>query len=460
MAGPAMAVALPLLLVAGCAILALAIASDDLVVGTGMALLYSNAGAVAVTRHGAPAAVALAIPGLIAVPLLRGHGMAALSDVRRWPRAMPWLFVFLLAITVSAQQALDRDAAVAELVSFVTEGLLIYGLVVLVVTTPDRLRRVLWVLLLVGAAVAALSIVQAVTGRYDVDFLGFARTSQAELDRLSTDVWGRFDPPRAAGPIGEKNFFAQVLAVLVPVGVVRATSDAGLRRVVALACTALLLGGVAVTGSRGAAVTLVAVVVAMLVMRDLELRYGVIAAVLVLVLLTAFPAYRGRLETLPGIGGTGIEESLQDTAVQGRASSMLGSWRVFRDHALIGVGPANYPLYHEAAATEVGIKVVEGREPHNLYLGLAAETGVLGLGAFLVFAGVTLAGLWRARRRAAVLLPATVPDVVALQYALLAYLVSGVFLHLAYERYLWLWFALGGAAATVVARSRGPRDAP
>lgn len=453
---PATAVLLSSVLFGLSAVLVLAVAPDDLLVGTGFALLYANVGAIAVTRHGLPAVVALVVPALIAVPVLRGN-VPLLPERRAWPRAVPWLVLYLLAMAVSSQLAMDRDASVTALVAFVTEGLLVYVLVVRVVTTPTRLRRMLAVLLGVGAMVAALAVAQTLTGRYDIDVFGLAQTSQAELDRLAADVWGRFDPPRAAGPIGEKNFFAQTLVVLVPVAVLLATRGRGLRRVVGAVCTALLLGGVAVTASRGAAVTLLFVLLAMLAARDLPVRHGLLAGVLVVALLAAFPAYRERLATLPGLGGTGVETALEDPAVLGRASSMLGSWQVFRDHPLVGVGPGNYALHHEAAATEVGLRVVEGREPHSLYLGLAAETGALGLAAFLGMAMATHVGLVRARRRVMAMAPEYLPDVVALQYALLAYMVSGLFLHLAYERYLWLWFALGGAAATIVLGERVPR---
>ncbi len=445
---PATSVVLPVLLLGVCAVLAFAMASDDLLVGTGMALLYANVGTIAVNRYGLPALVALGIPMLIAMPLLRRH-LPVLPDRRHWPHAVPWLVLYLVAMTVSSLQALDRDAATAELVTFVIEGLVVYVLVVLVVTTPARLRLVLWVLLATGAVVAGLAVVQTVTGRYDMEFFGLAETSKAELSRLAADVWGRFDPPRASGPIGEKNFFAQTLVVLVPVGVLLATRTTGPRRVLAAVATMLLLGGVAVTASRGAAVTVGLVLLVMLVARDLPIRYGVVAGVLVVGLLLAFPAYRERLATLPGVGGQGVDTALEDPAVLGRASSMLGSWRVFQNHPLVGVGPDNYPLYHEAAATEVGLKVVEGREPHNLYLGLAAETGVVGLGAFLGLVAMTMQGLVAARRRAAARAHDHAVDVIALQYALGSFLVSGLFLHLAYERYLWLWFALAGAATAM-----------
>jgi hypothetical protein len=63
---------------------------------------------------------------------------------------------------------------------------------------------------------------------------------------------------------------------------------------------------------------------------------------------------------------------------------------------------------------------------------------------------VSLVGLARARRAAL----ATRPDLAALAtgflLSIVAYLASGVFLHLSYARYFWMMLALAGVAAIVV----------
>ena len=78
---------------------------------------------------------------------------------------------------------------------------------------------------------------------------------------------------------------------------------------------------------------------------------------------------------------------------------------------------------------------------------IAAETGILGLTAFLGAVIATLIQLARARASA---LPSR-PDLAAMaagfMLAIVAYLASGLFLHLSYARYFWLILALAGAAA-------------
>ena len=449
-------VAFPLALTLAAVALYFAMAPDDVVLGIGMALLYANAGAVAVTVHGVPAIAAVGVLGLVAWPLVRAFFDGRPLGPATMPASVPWVVGYLLVMVASSFGAQDREAAADAVLTFLMEGLPLYLLMIAVVQTPGRLRRVLWVLLAAGAGVATLSVVQALTGDYGQDFLGFARTSEAELARLSTDLFGRFDPPRAGGPIGEKNFFAQMLTVLVPVGLVLATTTRSVpRRLLALGATAVVLGGIAATGSRGAAVALVLVVVVMVATGDLRPRHALVGAVVVVALLAAFPSYGERLTALATASTDGAETTLDDPAVLGRASSMLGSLRVFSDNPVLGVGPDNYGLHHRDAAIEVGLKVVEGREPHSLLLGLAAETGLLGLVAFCGVLAVTAVGLVRARRQARRRAPDEAPLYGALLYVLVAWFASGIFLHLAYERYFWTWIGLSSAAAAIGTRGGG-----
>ncbi len=70
------------------------------------------------------------------------------------------------------------------------------------------------------------------------------------------------------------------------------------------------------------------------------------------------------------------------------------------DHPLIGVGPGLVPIYYEEYASEVGLRVLEGatRESHNLYLGLGAELGIIGLGIFLIIGLLAFQMIFKARR--------------------------------------------------------------
>jgi len=127
---------------------------------------------------------------------------------------------------------------------------------------------------------------------------------------------------------------------------------------------------------------------------------------------------------------------------------------MWEDHPLIGVGPGGYPRSYREYAEQIGIRVqLADRQPHNLYLGLAAETGLLGLACFLGVVGVTLATLWRARRRMLLVDPARAAMLSGFILSVVAYLTTAVFLHLSFQRYFWLLMALAGAATYLASRS-------
>jgi putative inorganic carbon (hco3(-)) transporter len=89
------------------------------------------------------------------------------------------------------------------------------------------------------------------------------------------------------------------------------------------------------------------------------------------------------------------------------------------------------------------------REAHSLYLGLAAETGTLGIVSFMAMIVVTIQDLLRVRRNSRGLRPDLENLATSFILVLLAYLTTGLFLHLSYMRYFWLIFALASAASTI-----------
>ncbi len=119
-------------------------------------------------------------------------------------------------------------AATDELVTFLLEGIGLYLLVVNVVRTPSAMRNAVWTLLAVGAFLGGLSVFQAVTGTYSNDYFGFAQ-SDATND-LGVAVQGL---TRLAGPIGEKNRYAQIMLMLVPLALFQGWSER--RRILKLA---------------------------------------------------------------------------------------------------------------------------------------------------------------------------------------------------------------------------------
>jgi putative inorganic carbon (hco3(-)) transporter len=441
----------PVLAVAsvGAALLAVSMAiRPDVASFVVVGILYSNAAVIAVQFHGVPAFAAVAVPILLIVPV----GFELI--VRRRPvvvtSAFPLMIVFLLVQILGTIFADDVGSAFDELITFVVEGIGLYFLIINSIRSIDTLRWVVWVLLAVGTFLGVLSFYQDATKTYDNNYGGFAQLSDATVDSGSGDAADV--QLRLAGPIGEKNRYAQVMLMLVPLGLFWAISARKrLPRILAIGGAAAASLGVALTFSRGAAVGFVLVLLIMIALGYIRLIQVFLVGLAVALLMVAVPSYGNRLGSLVDLtslisGDT--SSGSPDGAVLSRATEGLTALLVFADHPLVGVGPGRFPSYYRLYADEVGIRVLNSdRQAHDLYLHIAAETGILGLIAFMGILGLTLRDLIRVRRRWL----ATRPDIAAmatgLMLAVVTYMTTGLFLHLSYARYFWLVLAIAGAAA-------------
>ncbi len=415
-----------------------------------VAIVYSNAAVVAVRVHDVPFALAAGSTGLLLIPI------AYFLLVRRQPLlippAMPWALGYLGVLLVSSLLSRDSASSAEAVGIFVTEGLLLYLLVVNAVRTERMLVAIVWVLLGVGAILGTISIHQEVTQSFRDDYLGFAQVGGIGEEDFLTGAGAS----RTAGPLGQANRYAQVMVLLLPLAfaVVWARFS---RRSTALAVAAgiLITIGAALTLSRGAAVGFALVIATMLLLRYLRWRNLLFMAIALVLLLVMLPQYGSRLATLerlPGIAEEGVEA---DGSVRSRITETIAAALVFVDHPLIGVGPGQFPTYYIGYAEEFGLRVrAEDREAHNLYFGIASDVGILGSICFFGAIWVTIRDLARTRKRLISTHPRLAHIAAGFMLAIVAYLTTGIFLHLAFERYLWLMLALG-AATSLIAAGRG-----
>ena len=404
---------------------------------------------------------AAAMIGLLLVPL--GKRLIDREPVIVAP-VLPLLVVYLGVLLLSAAAALIRGipAEFEEIELFVTEGIIIFVLVTNVVRTLRTLRQVVWALLIAGALMGALSVHQAVTESYDSNYAGFAQVYGRALEEDEVDE--EDTQPRASGPVGEKNRYAQVMLVLVPLALLMMWNER--RRWLKFATggiALLILTAVVLTFSRGAGVGLAILLVAMLALRQIRpLQVGAVVLGLVLAIVLVAPTYGERVGSLSGVEGLISEdaEADPDGAILGRTTSNLAAVNVFLDYPILGVGPGMYsPFYSRDYANELGLRhFTTNRRAHNLYVETAAETGVVGLGAFLAIIGTTLFQLWRARRRWLDRRPELASWATGFGLAIMAYMTTAVFLHLSYQRYFWLLIALANAAIVILLRERSEAE--
>ena len=456
--------ALALVLAVGLGVLGAALRHPDVAIHAVLFLLYSNLPAVSVAFHGVPKLAAAAFPLLLAVPLVRD------LFLRRQPLVLtPVLFLLVLLLAVQALGAafsIDPGRAFESVATFAVEGVVLYLLVTNVLRSKETLRGATWALVLAGVLMSAVPLYQQLTGTFDsnygglaqVDGLGFSTGEAAE------EGGGVQRQARLAGPIGEKNRYAQVMLVLVPLGlscVFRARS--GSAKLVWLVCTASIGLGFVLAFSRGGALGMLCMLLVALGLRLIDARKALFVAAGMALLLVAMPQYWKRLETLPAtvqLFGEDAGGAASDGAVRRRVTEMMAAVRVFLDHPSIGVGPGMFKAYAEEYGNQDALRRIEcGRRAHSLYLEIAAENGALGLLLFLGALALTLVGLAGARRANLDRDPELADLATAYLLALVCYLSTGLFLHLSYMRYFYLVLALAGAAARVGYRAPSARTA-
>lgn len=425
-------------------------------------LLYTNLAVVAKTVFPFPELLASGLALLFLIPL--AHIWILRRESLRADKVFAWMWVFLILQLLSSLFATDPAIAAGHVLKFCFEGILLYFLILNVIRTPQVLRKAAGAAILAGALLGGFSLYQSVTRSYDQQFGGLAqRNLEYEIDRpvraqAPANPGGVRLAERAAGPVGDPNRYAQMLLVLLPLAVWRLyDARAWAAKAMAALAAGLLLCGILLSYSRGAAVTLACMLLLLAFLGAIRPRH-VVAGGLALVLLVPFvaPAFYDRLESLSGARGLFAQNSSMemDRVLKGRATEMLAALHVFLDHPILGVGPGQYmPFYSEQYQLDPEIKLrhlARPRRAHNLFFEIAAEQGIGGLLVFLVMPWIAIRELWRARRAWAPVRPDLARLATAFLFSIIAYLGTGMFLHLAFERYYWFLLALAGAAVQIL----------
>lgn len=291
---------------------------------------------------------------------------------------------------------------------------------------------------------AVLSTHQWLTDGYESDYLGF---SQASIEHIV----GRVDHYRISGPFGSPNYYAQFLVLLIPLGIHLSFVEkrAPLRIATALATTAIVWATF-LTFSRGAFLSLIGVAgIALFAYRPRPARLMLILALVVSLLLALPPTYSQRLQALAE--GLLAGDPHAEASLRGRTSEAIAAWRMFLEHPIGGVGFDGYSAHYQDYSREIGLDPRrEPREPHSLFLGVAAETGLVGLSAFSLVLLVTFRELFGARNRfASHGLTFEQRATEGLLLGLVGFLLAGLFLHLAFARGFWVVVGMAFASAAV-----------
>lgn len=431
-------------------------------------MLYANAPVNLGRLAGSPQALGIAVTLLLLVSVL----VEVYVHRRGW--VVDYGFMAILAFVglalLSTVLSRHPGTSLGWTLTLVTEGALVYLLVINAVRRIDGLKRILWALLCVSALSSALSAYQDFTGSYEQTFLGLARrnterglgegaTSADGLIRERTSLHPVY---RAHGPIGDPNRFGQALLVLMPFGLLfMKRSRRSRERWIAAALSGVVLVGMFLTYSRGTLVMLALCTFLMVllgILRAREVALGVVAGVVLVAV--AAPGTVKRLDSIRGVEGlmTAETDAEADGAIRGRTTEMLAALNAFRDHPVLGVGPGNYMPHYSVeymANPEIAFRIrTTQRRAHSLYLELAAEMGVVGLLGFMAIPTWLGLRLWFLRRRWLHVDRERALLATAFLIALVAYFGTAIFLHLAFQRYYWLLLGLAGATVQLLSQRR------
>ncbi|MFC1959482.1 O-antigen ligase family protein [Chloroflexota bacterium] len=350
------------------------------------------------------------------------------------------ILAFGLVMLLSTFLAGNRAVATDRLLDWIKDFAILF-LVIQLCGEEQVWKRSQWALIWMALLLASLSAFQVLTGNFEFSFGGLALSPFHQ-------IVGEFDNARVSGPIGDPNFYAQILLMVLPLAAYRLfdPQEKSHLRIVGGFSSLMIVAVVVFTYSRSAFVAMFLLGLLIALERQFNpYKIAVVGVVAILVFMPFIPAgYMDRLETLTDIL-TGNNNAVQtELSFRGRSSEMIIAGQMFADKPLLGVGPGNYAVNYLDYSANLGLDSrLENRQAHSLYLEIAAEMGILGILTFITMLIVVFVGTRRAKKLVASINRADLhPWISAVQYSLTGYLLTSIFLHGDYTRYLWLIIAL------------------
>lgn len=416
-------------------------------------IIFTNAVVIANKFHGLPFITGAIIP-IILLGVFIAYKVIILKKTLVFDVTI-LLFLAYFAIGIfGAVASIDPITGFNNLFVLATEGIFLYLLILNTIRSPNELRQFIWAILFGAIFISGISVYQQATETFDNNYWGFAQVTGRGFGTGETTLSGDVIQARLGGPLGEKNYFAQLMLMIVPIGLNQFLSESNNTwKFLALLATGLAITTTALTYSRGGAVAFLILVIVMISFGYIRFNQVVFVGIGIFLIFIFNPQYSVRLLTIQdvfNIRTDGPSLSNTDLATQGRIGEMYTAWLVFLDHPLIGVGPDMFKFHYQEYADLNGIKThPENRRAHNIFLEIAANNGLIGFISFFAIPGLTLfklsqvINLWRKKD------PALAYIAMGIFLAITSYLANGLFLSLAYERYFWFILAIGGAIVLI-----------
>ncbi len=297
-----------------------------------VAITYLRLSDVLVNFYGAPSIAKPFISLMIGIVLVRWWYHE--RPIRGTIQASFLVFIYGLVIILSIFRASDFLAVQGALDDF-WKNAVIAIIVVSLLTESKTLRNVIWSLIVIGIFLGTISVIQYLTKTYENPYWGFGISS------LQT-IAGASEGYRIAGPIGDPNYYSQIMLALAPLAFSRFLGEKNfILKAIALYGTAVTIFAVIFTFSRGAFIAFSVVLMVMFYFHPPKPREFLIMAVLVVFLLPFVPKdYTSRILPLDVFGDQNAIQN--NSSLRGRSSEYLAAWMMFSDHPILGVGVSNF----------------------------------------------------------------------------------------------------------------------
>lgn len=268
------------------------------------------------------------------------------------------LFLFGLVMLAGVPTSVWPSGALAEFSDKYLKIVVVFLLMMNTLTTPNRLDRLMWLILLCVGVIAARSIFNYAQG-----------INLVEGGRLAGPVGGIF---------GNPNDLALNMVTFLPLAGVVALSRhrPTWRRMVAVVIALMMVATVVLTRSRGGALGLAVALAALLFLgRKVRPGFAIIAALSLLAAAPMLPAsFWARMNSIVDAD----EDARMYTGSRAaRSAVMQEGVNTFLDHPITGVGVGQFKNYNPPGRQQPWL------ETHNAMIQVAAETGFVGLLLFL-----------------------------------------------------------------------------
>jgi len=402
-------------------------------------MIYTRFSDVMVNFHELPSIAKLFVPFLLLVILARWALYGKRLD--NWQPAAIILASYgvlgLLSMLYAAEPARVQDA----LIGFAKDAIILLAIVILI-QRGKSMRYAIWAILAGAIFLGTIGVYQYLTNTYDNDYWGFG---QSNLATVVSDTGEKGQ--RLGGPGVGPNGFGRYLLLAVPLALDRFWNEKKkYMRLLAAWALAVAVLALIFTFSRGAFLGLVAALIFMFIFRPPKFQALVLTGLLAIALVQFVPPkYVTRLTELQELLPGNIEsQAAGNISFRGRISENRSAWMMFLDNPILGVGLNHFNYHYQEYAREIGLDPrSEERSPHNLFLEIMSELGVLGLIWFIALQWVAFSGLFRARKA---FLEAGMRDYagisLAIAAAIVGFLVTGIFLHNTHARFFWLIYGL------------------